>query len=295
MVGLSGVGIAAFHPEAARLVTLAAGRNKSSAMSIFITGGQFGFAIGPLLTTAVVIAWGLKGTLFLIVPVIAAALLLVPTTAQFDRRERETAGAEVLHPKGSQRDEWGAFSRLTVAIMIRSIIFYGLNTFLPLYWLNVLHQSKAAAGTILTIYFTGGVVGTLIGGRLGDRFGDRRIVLVSLLSVTFMLPAFLCLESARAATLLLVPIGSLLFLSSSSLIVMGQKYLPNHVGLASGVTIGLAITVGGTAAPLLGRIADSYGLASALTGVACLPLIGACLIFTLPRSKALNPVPSASR
>lgn len=286
VVAISGIGMAAFHPEAARLVNLVAGKNKSSAMSIFSTGGQLGFAAGPLLTTTLVLAFGLKGTLFLIVPVIVTAIFLVPMTSQVGRQERKTNEAGVLYPKGDQPDEWRAFSILMVAIIIRSVIFYGLNTFLPLYWLNVLHQSNAAAGTILTIYFTGGVFGTLLGGRLGDRIGYRRIVLISLLAVTFMVPAFLWMENARWATLLIVPIGISLFLSSSSVVVMGQKYLPNHVGLASGVTLGLAITAGGTAAPLLGKIADIYGIHSAMWSLTCLPLICVFLILALPRSKA---------
>jgi FSR family fosmidomycin resistance protein-like MFS transporter len=285
VVALSGIGMAAFHPEAARLVNLVAGKNKSSAMSIFTTGGQLGFAAGPILTTTVVLAFGLKGTLFLFVPVIAAALFLLPMTAQLGRQERQTNGAGFLLPKGDQRDEWGAFIILMVAIVLRSVLFYGLNTFMPLYWLNVLHQSNAAAGMILTIYFSCGVFGTLLGGRLGDRFGYRRIVLISLLAVTCLLPVFLCLSNARAATMVIVPIGFLLFLSSSSVIVMGQKYLPNHVGLASGVTLGLAITAGGTAAPFLGKIADSFGIHSAMWSLACVPLICVFLISALPRSR----------
>jgi len=289
VVALSGIGIAAFHPEAARLVNRVAGKNKSSAMSIFTTGGQLGFAAGPLLTTTLVLAFGLKGTLFLFVPVIVAAVFLMPMTAQLGRQERQTNGAGILHPTANQRDEWGGFTILMVAIVLRSVLFYGLNTFLPLYWLNVLHQSNAAAGMILTIYFSGGVFGTLLGGRLGDRIGYRRIVLISLLAVTFILPAFLRLENAHAATMVIVPIGVILFLSSSSVIVMGQKYLPNHVGLASGVTLGLSITSGGVAAPFLGKVADSFGIHSAMWSLTALPLICAFLIFALPRSsKALS-------
>jgi FSR family fosmidomycin resistance protein-like MFS transporter len=252
-------------------------------MSIFNTGGQIGFAVGPVLVTAAILACGLKGTLFFIMPVTVAALLLVGTGTQLAKREGKADGG--VRMREDAPDEWGAFGRLTAAIMIRSIIFYGLNTFLPLYWLNFFHQSKEASGIILTVYFTAGVLGTLLGGRFGDRFEYRRIVLVSLLSTTLVLPVFLYLETALGAALLLVPIGFLFFLSSSPFVVMGQEYLPNHIGLASGVTLGLSITVGGLAMPLLGRIGDIYGIHSALTGIACLPLICACLVLTLPRSR----------
>jgi FSR family fosmidomycin resistance protein-like MFS transporter len=286
VAALSGIGMAAFHPEAARFVNRVAGRDKSSAMAIFSTGGQLGFAVGPLLTTTLVLACGLRGTLFLLAPMTLAAFFLIPMTTQFDRQERDTARVRTFSMQGNEPDQWKAFSVLMIAIILRSVLFYGLNTFLPLYWLNVLHQSNAAAGTILTIYFTCGVFGTLLGGRLGDRIGYRRIVLISLLIVTFILPAFLSLENARAATMVVVPIGITLFLSSSSVVVMGQKYLPNHVGLASGVTLGLAITAGGTAAPFLGKIADAYGIHSAMWTMICLPVICFLLVLALPRSKA---------
>jgi FSR family fosmidomycin resistance protein-like MFS transporter len=68
-------------------------------------------------------------------------------------------------------------------------------------------------------------------------------------------------------------------------IVMGQKYLPNHVGLASGVTLGLTITAGGVAAPFLGKIADVYGIHSALWSLTCVPVICFLLILALPSSR----------
>lgn len=58
---VSGIGIAAYHPEAARLVNFAAGTKKGTAMSLFGVGGTMGFAIGPLLITTALLQWGLKG------------------------------------------------------------------------------------------------------------------------------------------------------------------------------------------------------------------------------------------
>ena len=287
-VATSGLGIAAFHPEAARLANFAAGKDKGMAMSMFATGGYLGFAIGPLFITAVLTLWGLKGTLLLMVPVIFMTLLFAGKSSQFASYRQKIVDAQGAEPALKSQDAWGPFIRLTLTVVSRAVIFYGLNTFLPLYWIDVLHQSKAAGGTALTILFSAGVAGSLIGGRLADRLGYRRVVLIGLVTVTFILPCLVFLHSVLLATLLLMPIGFFLFASFSPMIVMGQKYLPNRVGFASGVTLGLAVTVGGIAAPMFGRIADNYGIQAALLTIVFLPIIPTCLAFTLPRPETMS-------
>ena len=63
-VAVSGIGVAAFHPEAARLANLAAGDKKATGIGLFGIGGNAGFAVGPLLGTFLVLAGGLKSTVF---------------------------------------------------------------------------------------------------------------------------------------------------------------------------------------------------------------------------------------
>jgi MFS transporter, FSR family, fosmidomycin resistance protein len=288
VVALSGFGIAAFHPEAARLVNLVAGENKATAMSFFATGGYLGFALGPLFTTAILIIWGLKGTLFLMAPVTIMALLFAAAGRRFPVSRREEQGAAGKMSVGEGADAWGPFALLALIVISRSVVFFGLNTFLPLYWIHVLHQSKAAGGTALTILFAAGVIGSLLGGRCADRFGYRRVVLGGLSCLTVILPVLVLLQSVPLATLLLIPIGLTLFAPFSPMVVMGQKYLPNRVGLASGVTLGLAVSMGGIAAPLIGRIADLYGIHTAMTTIVLSPLVPTCLAFLLPRGEVLQ-------
>ena len=77
-IALSGVGVAAFHPEAARAARSASG-DSQQAMSVFAVGGNAGFAVGPLFASAVLIDTGLTGTAFLAVPpLIHVALLAHP-------------------------------------------------------------------------------------------------------------------------------------------------------------------------------------------------------------------------
>jgi FSR family fosmidomycin resistance protein-like MFS transporter len=182
-------------------------------------------------------------------------------------------------------DEWGPFFRLSAVVFCRSIIFYGLNTFIPLYWINVLHQSRAAGGIALTLLFTAGVVGTIIGGRLADHFSNRSVIWNGLGTLIVLLPVFVSTNNVFVATILLMAIGLINYTTYSPIVVMGQKYLPNHVGLASGVTFGLAVTIGGVTAPLLGLIADHHGIRTALWGVACLPMVATGFALTLPHPK----------
>src|SRR6266699_2211801 len=76
---ISGIGIAAFHPEAARVTHYIAGSRKATGMSMFSVGGNIGFALGPLVLTALGI---LTPSLLLFVllsprsPVLAGAMLV---------------------------------------------------------------------------------------------------------------------------------------------------------------------------------------------------------------------------
>jgi FSR family fosmidomycin resistance protein-like MFS transporter len=68
--------------------------------------------------------------------------------------------------------------------------------------------------------------------------------------------------------------------------VLSQLYLPRHVGIASGLSIGLAIGVGGVAAVALGAVADAIDLQAALYLSAAAPLAGVVLCLLLPAPTA---------
>jgi FSR family fosmidomycin resistance protein-like MFS transporter len=80
----------------------------------------------------------------------------------------------------------------------------------------------------------------------------------------------------------LVPLAVFLFMPTSVLVVLGQEYLPRRVGMASGVTLGLAVSVGGMCAPLLGRLGQRYGLFSVIIVLIALMIVAACQALALP-------------
>lgn len=289
-VALSGLGSAAFHPEAARLMNVVAGPKRATAMSMLAAGGNFGFATGPLLAGAVTAAFGLKGTPLLILPALILAVVLATqlhsSVAAHQASERGRARSE-----GKLPDTWGPFGLLSATIVSRSVIFFGLNTFLPLYWIAVWHQSREAGGRALTLLLVSGAAGTLMGGRLSDRFGRRRIILCALATVPLLLLLFLYAPTVGWCYLALVPLGAILFAPFSAMVVLGQEYLPNRVAMASGVTLGLAGSIGGLAAPLLGSIADHRGMQASFWVLFVLALVTFALSTTLrEREPAFEPV-----
>lgn len=279
---VSGLGVAAFHPEAARSMNAAAGERKATGMSFFSMGGTLGFALGPLLATSALLAFGVRGALLLAVPALVMGLVLFARLGVLPRLavSRPRAAGQAA-PEAT--DHWGLFGRLSSAIIFRSVLFFGFNTFLPLYWHDTLGQSPAASGTILSLWLGCGVFGTLLGGRLADRYGARLVGLWTSLAIVPLIVVFVLIRDPLVSALLIVCMSLLLAAPGSGLMVLGQGYLPNHVGVASGVTIGLSVSVGGATAPVLGWLADQFGIPAALGSLVVVPLLIALLVWSLPR------------
>ena len=280
-IALSGLGISAFHPEAARRVRFLSGSRQATTMSLFTVGGMAGFAIGPLVITPTLIAFGTHGAIILALPVLVMSLLVTYNLPRLVAAGAHRNPAAAGHVLVEGPELWADFIRLTIVVVMRSTLFFGLNTFLPLYWTRVLHGSKAGGGYALTALATAVAIGTLIGGRMADRYGRRIVIVASLGVVVPFLLMFLASTTIMMAGLFLVPIGLAISASNSVVVVMGQDYLPNRVGLAAGVTLGLSMTIGGLLMPLFGSIADHYGLSKAMLLLVLLPIFGFALATTL--------------
>jgi FSR family fosmidomycin resistance protein-like MFS transporter len=282
-VGVGGLGVAAFHPEGARYANYASGPRRGTGMSLFSVGGNAGFALAPILVTPAVLALGLHGTLVVAILPALAALMLALEVPHLRRRTAEVArrGREQL---ALGRDEWGAFGRLTAAVSVRSGVYFGLQSFVPVWFIHHFGTSEAAGNGALTAMLVAGALGTLVGGRMVDRIGRRRVLVGSMALQLPLLVLFMLAGGGVLATVLLAPIGFVTVMSFSVTVVMGQEYLPSRLGIASGVTLGFAIGAGGVAAALFGALADHAGLATVMWTVALLPLAGIALALTLPET-----------
>jgi FSR family fosmidomycin resistance protein-like MFS transporter len=276
-VAVSGIGVDAYHPGAARAAhRAAAGRRSASKFSIYSLGGNAGFAAGPLLALPLLATLGLNGMVLLAIPALVIAAVFARRLAPADPSDMSKAGGR------DGKSRWYPFGIVTFAVLARSVAFFGITTFLPLWWVQHLHHSKPAADAAVTAFMCAGVAGTLIGGRLADRYGRKVIAAIGLAAATPLLLAYLAVAANPAAFLLLIPAGIALYIPFSIMVSLGQLYLPGRVGMASGVTLGLAASAGGITAPLLGWIASSTSLTATLVAVSCVPVIAALAPAILP-------------
>jgi MFS transporter, FSR family, fosmidomycin resistance protein len=259
---LSGIGISMFHPAAGKAARQDAG-DSAAAMSLFAAGGSVGFFLAPALATPALIALGTPATALFLPPAALICFVLLR------KHRRETAAHAAAKRTG--RERWGPFAALTGVEVLRSTAFFGLNTFIELYWIRDLHASRALAGIALTCFLAGGVVGTLLGGRIADRFGAVRTVQLGTALILPALVGLLLVPGALAPLPLALAVGITLNLPFAVLIKLGQDYLPTRPGTAAGVTLGLGVSVGGLAAPLLALIANSHGPRGALLALLVVP------------------------
>jgi FSR family fosmidomycin resistance protein-like MFS transporter len=280
LVLVTGLGVAAYHPEGYRTATAVAGDRKVTGVSVFSTGGNIGIAMGPPLLTALVTGFGLPGTLGMLLPGLVVASLLAAVlpmlSAPAPARTRTMMAAPRTMVKG--------MSMLILVVAARSWTQLGFTTYVPFYYLEILKGDPRMVGTVLAIFLGAGAVGTLIAGPIADRVGVRLFVVAVFLLATPIAVAFLLAPSALALLLLGV-LGFVLVSSFTASVVLGQAYMPRNPGMASGLIVGFAIGAGGLGVTALGWVADRWGLMASLWISALIPLVGFALALFLPEPR----------
>jgi MFS transporter, FSR family, fosmidomycin resistance protein len=276
LIFVAGLGIAAYHPEGAKFAAFASGHKRASGMSLFNIGGNAGYALGPIVVTPLVLWLGLSGGLIAVIPVLVIAVVIVPVLPYLSGLHPEP------EPHGSSRgdDRIGAMGLLMAVIVLRSVAWFGLLTFVPL-WIVSLGHSEADGNRELSLMLVAGAVGTLLLGPIADRIGLRRTLVLTQAALAPLMLIFVEIGGI-AGSLALMLVGVCVVGTFGVTMVLSQLYLPRHVGMASGLSVGLAIGVGGLAAVALGAIADAVDLQTALYVSAAAPVLGVVFSVFLP-------------
>jgi FSR family fosmidomycin resistance protein-like MFS transporter len=310
---LCGIGSAAYHPEGAKQTYLIGGSRKSTAQAIYTVGGNLGYAIGPASATLLLALAGMKGMIWLVAPALLTTVLIVTRLPLITRLGRYGAGGFLPSRRGaapagssgvacsgcdqegdrSRREPvgkgaatdhppWGVIVVLVLIVTVRSLIYMGVTTFVPMYYINYLKDGNIYAGFILTSFLMAGVLGSAVAGPLADRFGNKAMLALSF--VLCMPPLWLQLYTSGTVSILMAALSGFALISSMGItVVLAQQVVPNNVGLASGLMIGLGSGFAALVTPLYGALADAWGLPLVLKLNSILPVLALLLIIALPR------------
>jgi FSR family fosmidomycin resistance protein-like MFS transporter len=253
---LSGLGSGAFHPLGALDVrALLPAWRRSAGMSIYVTAGTVGVALGPLVGILVFGVFGVHGTALLVVPGLATGGYLLWRM----RGEVRAAAAGVRTAASASSGVPVLALAMVIGVMMsRSWTVNVFQAFTPT-WYKELGYGPAFYGPLATTLVLASAVGTVGCGELADRYGRRTVILVTLV---LSIPAILLFTMypgpwAFASAIL---IGFLAASTAPLMLLMAQQLMSARAGLASGLVLGLGFVTGAIGIPVNGAIADAIGL-----------------------------------
>ena len=292
LLAVGGLGVAAFHPQATTYAGALATEGRGLGISIFLTGGNVGRALGPLALMAIPYRFGLESLAWgMILGVIVA--LLVPKVfrdASHFNVSVEDDDGEVGAPLPPLRKH--ILLPLTVLFIIaafRTVTAVGLESFLSIYLDNQDYPDQTRS-FIIALFIFAGSVGIMGGGWLSNRVNTYVLLLFSLLGAPPLLYA--SLHTDGALFLVFLFLGNVVLASSITInIVLAQMLLRGRENIASSLMMGAAWGVGGLLNKLVGVLGDRFGLPIVLDGLVMLPLLMAPLLIMLRDEPDLSKPP----
>jgi MFS transporter, FSR family, fosmidomycin resistance protein len=271
---LSGIGSAMFHPEALTRARAVNPSQPATALSVFFSGGNVGFALGPILVTLLLSTFGRVGGLLMLVP---TALGLVALASQWHAISAPRASTTVKKGEARAVSRWGLVAFLMLLITVRGTVSTGLQTFIPLFFRENGRLAPEAAALLVTVLSLSGVAGTLSGGVAADRYGRRVTMALSLVVSLVALYGFVHTEGLLRIIFVGIS-GAFISAAWPIIVAMIQEAMPSNPGLAGGLSLGTTYAASGLGVAALGAYADHTSISDVITILSLLP--AAALILT---------------
>ncbi|MFZ5649018.1 MAG: MFS transporter [Bacillota bacterium] len=266
-VTLAGLGTAAFHPQASAMISAVSGDRKGFFQAFFVAAGNVGWALTPLMVVPFTQKYGMELTPLFVLPGVLVAALLWYTAP------RVPSGVKAVPPPlwPVLRSTWAELTKVVLVVACRSLTYFGLVSFLPLY---LMHEniSLLTGSRLLFLMLFSGAVGGLVGGYISDLFGRKAVIVGSLVAASPLFYLFL-VTSGPLSYLFLALAGACLLASFSVTIVVAQEVISKNAAMASGLMLGFGIGIGGLGVGLVGLLAEQVGIVYVIHMLIWLPLL----------------------
>jgi FSR family fosmidomycin resistance protein-like MFS transporter len=262
---------AAYHPAGAALVPANTSTKRGAAMSLFSVGGNLGSALSPLIVSAGLLWFGLRGTAVLIPLGLLISLFLFSQSRQLALpKHTAVQGGE------SQYGSWLALGLIVLMVAARSWFQGSLTTYLP-EWLLSEGRPLSVASSIFSVLLVSLSLGSISGGTLSDKVGRVPIIAGSML---LMGPLhWLMLHTTGLSQIICIGlVGVTIGASFPVTILMAHEIWPRATGLAGSLVMGLGWLPAGIGSWVVGLVADRSSLTNGLTTLIFVPLVGVAAV-----------------
>ncbi len=287
LVFISGIGIASYHPEAYKTAYLATGDKKATGISLFSVGGNIGYGLGPLVVAFCLTMFGQPGLLLLWVPGLLVGGLFMWALPWLSRNNESMAQQ---FSSSSAAPAPYALAIVLGVVSLGACVHSGMVTYVPLYF-SARGDNAIVVGSLLSLFLISGAVGTLIAGPLSDRIGHKKFLVLSMGVLCPLMLLFLR-SSGPMSIVILSIIGACLSPMFSVTLVIAQTLMKGRLGATAGLMTGLGIGAGGLGVMALGKVADVWGVETAMHIVSVLPLLPWALIWLLPSGTSAQREPA---
>jgi len=270
---LLAIGVSTFHPLATAVVRESSKPNQRGRyLSLFSAAGTAGVIVGGLLFGFFVQIWGWKVTCFLLsLPGYFLAYLYL----------KLKKGKKNLRAEAEKKIKQGYIHLFFVSKGIRSLGFWAVLSFLPVYATDYLGLKPETSAWIISINFTGVFLGSLISSRIIDKSHPLVLVLSTTIIATFLILSITFIIQPLLLVLVIVIFGisqGIFFPSQNTWLTFICPV--NHQGKIFGISFfveGLSATIAPT---LYGWIADKTSLIWAYR-LAAIPMFVSFILFLI--------------
>eukprot|EP00913_Durusdinium_trenchii_P009003 g8469.t1 len=242
---IGGVGIGAFHPEAAVAAGRALPEHRTRALSVFMLGGAMGLGLGPTLSGAIVRQWGLEGLVMLIpfIAVLVGVLWWVGRLGTLSPPPRDGAGSITISQMFEGR------GRLALAIFLICSLRLVPNMAtqkVVSFALAKKDYDVFEIGVYQSLFLVAASAGMFVMAfRFRSGWERRFMIWCPILGIpTLMVLGWEGCPMWLFVTMLMVG-GIVLWGTTPAMVSYAQQQFPNGAGLASAITMGLAWGLGG--------------------------------------------------
>lgn len=268
------------HPDMAARAGRLSSEHAGLIVSLFVTAGRLGFAIGPLIAIYIAEMMGMEHLwVFIIVAVLAMVGVKLGMPAPPKRNKKIEGASEQGGLLASLKHVRGPILLLFGIAIVRGTTLANLGGFLPMIFVEK-GLGLWRGGMANTVIFFSGAIGVLLGGILGDRYGKPKVITIGVGCALAGMLAFQ-LSSLEWAYISLAIIGAGVFVPMGVSVALAQEYLPEHRAFASSLMLGGGWILAGLTAVPLSLLGERFGMLNAFWTLSIVLFVGFVLALLL--------------